>query len=127
MSIGEISTKDERFWYALYTRARCENNIRELQNIIQRTVLLYNASEILPEHLPAEVQNHSESAQKLELLSFREARKLFEQTYFENILTRSKGVIREAARLADMDYKNFYMKLKSHNINPNAFKIYSES
>ena len=27
MSIGEISTKDERFWYALYTRARCEKKV----------------------------------------------------------------------------------------------------
>jgi len=27
MSIGEISTKDERFWYVLYTRARCEKKV----------------------------------------------------------------------------------------------------
>jgi len=98
-------------------------NIRELENIIQRAVLLSNDAELGVQHLPEEVQNFRENDNSSGPLStFSEARRLFELRYLEGILSSSNGVIREAARLAGMDYKNFYMKLKCHNINPNAFK-----
>ncbi len=51
-----------------------------------------------------------------------EAKKIFERSYFEEALTVSKGVIRKAARRAGLDYKNFYVKMKSYRIDPLVFK-----
>jgi len=97
-------------------------NIRELENIIQRAVLLCETDEILPEHLPCEFCNVGVTDQRFAPLTFSEAREQFERIYFEKVLSESKGVIREAARRAGLDYKNFYMKLKCYGIDPHGFR-----
>jgi len=102
-------------------------NIRELENIIQRAVLLCETDEVLPEHLPCEFYNVGEADQRPTSLTFSEAREQFERVYFEKVLSESKGVIRGAARRAGLDYKNFYMKLKCYGINPYGFKEKGES
>ncbi len=109
---------------ALLLRYSYPGNIRQLENIIQRAVLLCAHKEIHNEHLPEEVQKYAEdnNGSEQQPLTFTEAKILFEQNYLKSVLSVSDGVIREGARLAGMNYKNFYMKLKSHNINPNTFK-----
>jgi transcriptional regulator with PAS, ATPase and Fis domain len=102
-------------------------NVRELENIIQRAVLLCEADEILPEHLPCEFCSETETARRPAPQTFSEARKQFERVYFEKVLSESKGVIREAARRAGLDYKNFYMKLKCYGIAPHVFRKKGES
>jgi transcriptional regulator with PAS, ATPase and Fis domain len=97
-------------------------NIRELENIIQRAVLLCETDEILPEHLPCEFCNVGVTDQRPAPLTFSEAREQFERVYFEKVLSESKGVIRQAARRAGLDYKNFYMKLKCYGIDPHGFR-----
>ncbi|MHC4361100.1 MAG: sigma-54 interaction domain-containing protein [Planctomycetota bacterium] len=97
-------------------------NIRELENIMQHAVLLCQGSEILPEHLPLEVHNLDGKYPIREHITYVEAKRIFERSYFEEAMTASKGVIRKAARRAGLDYKNFYVKMKSYRIDPLVFK-----
>jgi DNA-binding NtrC family response regulator len=89
---------------------------------MQHAVLLCQGSEILPEHLPLEICNLDDKYPIREQITYVEAKKIFERSYFEEALIASKGVIRKAARRAGLDYKNFYVKMKSHRIDPLAFK-----
>jgi Nif-specific regulatory protein len=97
-------------------------NIRELENIIHRSVLLCEGNEVVPAHLPIEVRSAGENGPDLAPVTFVQAKQEFERAYLKMVLGESKGVIRKAARRAGLDYKNFYMKLKMYEINPNSYR-----
>ena len=103
-------------------------NVRELQNILQRAVLLAEGPVIEVRHLP-------ESLLMLRPLlggegpaasGFRQAKQRvverFERDYISRCLGESGGNISQAARAAGIDYKNFYTKMQQYGIDPGGFK-----
>jgi len=42
----------------------------------------------------------------------------FEKDYILNALNRTRGIVSHAAKLAQMDAKNFYQKMNKYGINP---------
>ena len=95
-------------------------NIRELENAIQRALLLCNGPEIKPEHLPPEMQQAELSIENVGSFA-SEKRKIvekFEKDYILNALNRTRGIVSHAAKLAQMDAKNFYQKMNKYGINP---------
>jgi len=102
-------------------------NIRELENIIQRAVVLVEDKYIEPRHLPACVRiENSGTISKTNLSCFKIAKQrvveTFEQEYITDCLKTSKGNISLAAKIAGINVKNFYEKMKKYRINPQDFK-----
>ncbi|MBN2354733.1 sigma 54-interacting transcriptional regulator [candidate division KSB1 bacterium] len=99
-------------------------NIRELENIIERAVILCEGNHIEAAHLPAELSGSDGGTDHdaVSSLSFAEAKKIhmaeFERDYLLRILDECKGVIKTAARRAGMHEKNLHEKLKKYGIRP---------
>jgi len=102
-------------------------NVRELENIIQRAVVLTEGPQIKPVHLPAVVTRISPPPVSPKQLSpFKVAKQgalaAFERDYLIECLQMYKGNISQAARAAGMDFKNFYAKMKKYDLDANSFK-----
>jgi len=109
-------------------------NIRELQNFLQRAVLLSEGDTIEARHLPEmlhglhspgpafEAEGDGEAAEE----GFRAAKQRvverFEREYIARCLHKSAGNISQAARLAKIDYKNFYTKMQQYGIDSAKYR-----
>jgi len=104
-------------------------NVRELENIIKRTVILCQDKEIDPTHLPGELSADKKNKKMDEAIfdmSFQEAKKLtieeFEKKYLHHILEKCNGNIRQAAQRCAVYEGNSHAKLKKYNITAKMFK-----
>lgn len=103
-------------------------NVRELENIIDRTVILATDSLIGPNLIminqrnPGPVVTESNQGRNWLELTLPDAHSVMEKTYLERVLTSSRGNISEAARTAGIDRKNFRQKLQKHEISAATFK-----
>ena len=110
-------------------------NIRELQNFLQRAVLLSEGDMIEVHHLPevlrqlqppaVEASSTDGEAPPLEQ-SFRAAKQRvverFEHEYICGCLNKASGNISQAARMARIDYKNFYIKMQQYGIDAARYR-----
>jgi DNA-binding NtrC family response regulator len=109
-------------------------NIRELQNFLQRAVLLSEGELIEARHLPETLRGPHPPAYALDLgreghppgECFRTAKQRvverFEQEYISGCLHKASGNISKAARLAGIDYKNFYIKMQQYGIEAASYR-----
>jgi Nif-specific regulatory protein len=107
-------------------------NIRELQNVIQRALLLAEGPVIEERHLPDGLRELRPLLPPLEgeagpaASGFREAKQRvverFERDYIGRCLREARGNISQAAKAAGIDYKNFYIKMQQLGIDPGEFK-----
>ena len=103
---------------------RWPGNVRELENIIERALILSGGDEILPEHLPQEIQPCERPGASAATatgpdggdLTFREAKNEFEKQYLETLLARHKGSVAPAAIAAGMSRAHFYELIKKYHI-----------
>ena len=102
---------------------RWPGNVRELENVIERALILSGGDEILPEHLPLEVQPFERPSTAASAagsdagdLTFREAKNEFEKQYLETLLARHKGSVAPAAIAAGMSRAHFYELIKKYHI-----------
>lgn len=120
---------------------RWVGNVRELENVIERSVVLAKEKTLQIEDLPPNVAEaagmtvHSGSHPVASAsndepaflsMTFREAKDAavgsFERRYVEHILTQNNGNVSGAARAAGLDRSNFRRILQKHSITPEAFK-----
>lgn len=100
-------------------------NIRELQNLIEKTIVLGDENvfeERNSEGKPQiKLENESFMTDGIMDMLYKEAKttvlKSFEKKYFTNLLRKASGNVAEAARLAGMHRKNLFLKLKELSIN----------
>jgi len=109
-------------------------NIRELQNIMHRAVLLSEDDTIEVKHLPETILGPRLSGLALEAdvdgmaldEGFRAAKQgvveRFERDYLGRCLRRTSGNISQAARLARIDYKNFYTKMQQYGMDAAKYR-----
>ena len=101
-------------------------NIRELENVIERAVILCNEKEITLQDLDPLKKCYLSDKKEIYTLSFKEAKKEilkeFYREYFTKILTKTKGNVSEAANLCGLKRQYFYKLLKFSNINPSFFR-----
>jgi len=98
---------------------RWQGNVRELENIIERAVILSSGEEIRPEHLPLELRPTKDQrvpAPDAADLTFREAKGEFEKHYLETLLTKHDGSVAAAAQAAGMSRAHFYELIKKYSI-----------
>lgn len=103
-------------------------NIRELENIIHRAVILCETGTIESFHLPKHLSSHQTTASTAnEQDTFRHAKQqvieAFERNFITERLRDSHGNITSAANAAGIDIKNFHTKMTRYGIDSREFKI----
>jgi DNA-binding NtrC family response regulator len=101
-------------------------NVRELENAIERAVALARTNIIELTDLPPILQDGGTSitpgsGDSYGHLPLRDARDVFEQKYIAELLTKTKGNITHAAKLAGIAWQNFHQKLKKYDIDAKEF------
>ena len=94
---------------------RFPGNIRELRNILERTSLLTDGDEILPEHLPAECDCSHSQPYPAPSLGFPDEvlpLKIVEQTYLQWVAARHPGDKASLARQLGLSERTLYRKLQ---------------
>lgn len=87
-----------------------KGNIRELKNVLERAVILVDGSEILPEHLPYDIQRQNTSTH-LEL-----SLAAVEKQHIQKILLYTNGNKARAARLLAIGLATLYRKMEEYSI-----------
>lgn len=102
-------------------------NVRELENIIHRAVVLAESQVIEVQQLPSNLQiqaaNFSDK-QKTSIFAMAKQQLIekFERDYVIDCLKSTKGNITRAANVAGMDKKNLYSKMKKYSIKAITYK-----
>ncbi|RJQ13797.1 MAG: sigma-54-dependent Fis family transcriptional regulator [Nitrospiraceae bacterium] len=95
-------------------------NVRELENIIERAVLLCDKEIIGTEHLPEEIRSASTIAKGISVPSggvdFEKIIEDLEKAYLLRALEQTNGVKTEAAKLLNLTFRSFRHKLKKYGI-----------
>jgi len=99
------------------SQASWPGNIRQLQNVIEHTVVLATTS-VIPESLVKKALQADHDA----VLPFEVARQQFEHQYLVNLLKSTHGNVTQAAKLAQRNRTEFYRLLERHAIEPQLFK-----
>jgi two-component system, NtrC family, response regulator GlrR len=97
--------------------AEWPGNVRQLQNVIEQTVVLATTQIISLNLLEKALQESANTIIPLDV-----AKQKFEQDYLINILKTTQGNVAQAAKLAKRNRTEFYRLLERHHIQPNAFK-----
>ncbi|MBC8413032.1 sigma-54-dependent Fis family transcriptional regulator [bacterium] len=98
---------------------RWKGNVRELENIIERVVLLCDDQIIGPEHLPEEMSSSttpSKAGIPDEGIDFEKIMDEIERTYLLKAMKKTGGKKTEAAKLLNITFRSFRHKLKKHGI-----------
>jgi len=90
-------------------------NIRELENVVARAVLLSNTSEIGSELLLLSPEGDGSDTGGWSNVPFREAQARFERLYFSNLLRRHGGNKSRAAGAAELDRTSLHAHLRKLN------------
>ena len=101
-------------------------NIRELENALERAVVLGTGESLSADTLPLPPANIPGSGEIKDHLSYQEAKKEFRQSFekrfFGKLLKRARGNVSQVARLARIDRKNLYQKMKELNLHPRDYQ-----
>ncbi len=99
-------------------------NIRELRNVIERSVVLADGTTLQSSDLPEEINAKAKAAEPPVIIAdgdilpipylddFREARKAFERAYIERCLIETHGNVTRAAEKVGMHRQSLQQKLK---------------
>jgi two-component system NtrC family response regulator len=87
-----------------------KGNIRELRNVIERATVLADEAEILPEHLPYEIQRQNKKApDNLTMASV-------EKSHIQKVLQHAKGNKTKAAEYLGIGLTTLYRKMEEYHI-----------
>jgi two-component system response regulator AtoC len=95
-------------------------NVRELENTIERAIVLTDQENIELENLPFEIQNFKEQSQIAPLAeedySIKKASKILEMNLIKKALNKTKGNHTHAARLLELSHRALLYKIKEYGI-----------
>ncbi len=106
-------------------------NVRELENIVERMVVLCLADQIELEDIPADIRagasgyvpvmvppsGHGDG-ENSSPVEYKDAKDSFEREYLLRVIAAAKGNISEAARMSGISRRHFYEKLEKLGITP---------
>ncbi len=88
-------------------------NIRELKNVIERSVILVNGDILTQDVLPYEIQHQQEHSNKS---SSALAMQTIEKGHIQKVLAHTKGNKAEAARLLEIGIATLYRKIEEYKL-----------
>lgn len=97
-------------------------NIRELQNAIQRAVILCKSKTILPADLGLVSRAEELEPEEGALQTLQEAREEAERQVCDQALIRTRGNVSQAAKLLDIDRKALGRILERISVSPDDYK-----
>ncbi len=105
-------------------------NIRELENLMERSYILETSSVLMPPGFPNELFTHKTWEMRptpYTSLTLAEARRkgieAFERRYLEEMLSQNKGRIKETAHGAGISTRQLHKLLTKYGIKKEAFKV----
>jgi two-component system response regulator HydG len=109
---------------ALLQAYRWGGNVRELENVVERAVVLQHSDTVVPSDLPPHIaqvaQVGLDDHKSLSTLPYKKAKRMalvaFEKRYLTSLLSRNAGNISQASRSAGLDRSNFRRILKKYNL-----------
>jgi len=107
---------------ALFAEYSWPGNIRQLQHVVERTVILSAGSELQVSDLPLELRQSGSTANTPESLRgrFREKTDESERAMLVEALRQAKGNTAEAIRLTGFSRRHFFRLLRKHNLSSNS-------
>ncbi|HKP68121.1 MAG TPA: sigma 54-interacting transcriptional regulator [Pyrinomonadaceae bacterium] len=96
-------------------------NVRELENAIERAVLVCDSNVIHSHHLPPTLQT-AEVSGTVTALTLKSAVEAFERGLIQDTLKSTKGNIAKAARQLDSTERILSYKIRSYGIDPRRFR-----
>lgn len=98
-----------------------KGNVRELENVIERTALLTDGEEITPADLPAELSGYGKDMKSFpdlteEGIDIDNIIGDLEKKYLLKALEKSRGVKTEAAKLLKLSFRSFRHRLHKYGI-----------
>lgn len=104
LSVGFVAALERNPW---------NGNIRELKNVIERSVILTDGQELDVESLPFEfAQPLTDNSKNMSAFSLASAEKL----HFQKVLNYTKGNKAEAARLLEIGIATLYRKIEEYKL-----------
>ncbi len=97
-------------------------NVRELENIIERLMVLVDKDVIEVEDLPPDIAGQARLEPGGDAFDYRSARDHFERQYLIDLLERCEGNVSAAARIAGLSRRNLYDKIERFGINADEHK-----
>ncbi len=97
-------------------------NVRQLQNIVEQTVVL-STTTLVPASLVQKALHDDIGG----IIPFETARKNFERDYLIKLLKATNGSVTQASRLAQRNRTEFYKLLQRHELTPALFKENQQS
>ena len=94
-------------------------NVRQLENAIERAMVIADGPLLLPEHFAAELANHDMRPRKdtvFEGLSLKDAQKVVEKNLITQALDETGGNRTRAARLLEISHPSLLTKIKAYGI-----------
>lgn len=99
----------------LLKKHQWQGNIRELKNVIERSIILSNSDELIKENLPIELQqisSNSNNGKQLSAFDLASAEKL----HIQKVLNYTNGNKTKAAELLNIALTTLYRKLSEYGI-----------
>ena len=96
-------------------------NVRELENTIERAVLVCDANVIHGHHLPPTLQT-AEVSGTMTQVSLVSAVESYEKDLIQDALKSTKGNVAKAAKFLDATERILGYKIKKYEINPRRFR-----
>ena len=89
-------------------------NIRELEHVIERALILQEDNMIKPENIPVKIKDKISTSEFPGIidLPWKEASQRFEKHYIQYHLENSAGNISETAKISGIDRADLYKKIK---------------
>jgi len=108
--------------YALIRKYAWPGNIRELENRIQRAVIIANGKWVRPEDLDITLSEGQEKNPGLSAGSLQDARAEAEKRRLCDALEQSRGNISQVARVIGTSRPTVHALIKKYGLNPQTFK-----
>jgi two-component system, NtrC family, response regulator GlrR len=101
-------------------------NVRELENIIRRALILTTGTVIEPHQLPPDLSMNGRADVDADQGDFQTAKaraiEEFERSYLTAMLKKCGGIVSRAAHYSGLSERNFHEKLKRYRISAKSFR-----